>query len=92
MHYYAQNHPYWMYLPDLEASKTPSFTTKCRFGKLRMERFCGHIAARSDENHSLGGVTTLFIIAYEPAPSGHPNERAFDDPTASHDFDASLIV
>lgn len=43
-------------------------------------------------DHCLRYVETLLIIADQPAPARHPNERAFDYPASGQHLEARDVV
>ena len=49
-------------------------------------------AAHGDVDHGFGDVDSLFVVADEAAPSGHPTEGSFDDPPSLNDFEARLRI
>ena len=50
------------------------------------------IYAHSDEDHGMGDVDTLLVVAHEAAPPLHPAEGSFDHPAAWQNFKALLVI
>lgn len=46
--------------------------------------------SHGDVDHGLGDVDALFVVAYEPTPSGHPGKGALDGPAPRQGLEAFL--
>ena len=51
-----------------------------------------HEAVGRDLDHGLGDIETLFIVAHQMAPPGHPTKGARDDPALWQNLEPGLFV
>ena len=58
--------------------------------KLRVGRVCWSRGWRRDEVYSFEGLWESFVVSGEASEARGPGERAFDDPSARQEHEASL--